>query len=216
MKNLFILLLAFVSVSCSDNNEDLEFHNKSNIEDRLTEFPDLSEDFTYAMSNFVESLRPYYQDGMSYTDFKNNLSPDDGLINIKREGDQLLEQAFIYIKNDVEKPNMSGDLFSEAFFAAIQYNEDMFGLDITEISENDYDIIFADLFGVTTDKSGLTTFSDGCKWYQLGCHASSVISSISTWWNTPAPGEGGMTNGQVLASTVATTAAIVGLVILLL
>lgn len=60
-------------------------------------------------------------------------------------------------------------------------------------------MIFADLFGLDEDYIEAYGKKGGCKIFQFGCHAKWLVNTVVDWWNTPAIGDGGMTNGQVLA-----------------
>lgn len=169
------------------------------------------------MSQFTNNLKPFYESGMSYNDFKFALDPRNGLSNIKPAGDNLLNEAYNYIVNDTHESNMDGNLILLSFINAFENNDtllDRKGFD--EVDDNDYDLIFRDLFGLTSSYEVPNLNKGGCKWYRIDCHVGWLIGEISEWWNTPAPGEGGLTNGQVLAGTIAATAAFVGLILLLL
>ncbi len=50
----------------------------------------------------------------------------------------------------------------------------------------------------------------------IGCHTKWLANTIAEWWNTPAIGDGGMTNGQVLAGIVAVVGGLTGIIILII
>lgn len=171
------------------------------------------------MAKFVESISEFYIEEMTYEEFKHSLDPLHGLAYCKPEGDVLLQQGFYYIVNKVEPSKMSGKYIIDAFFAGISYYEESLPhvLDFNLIDDEEYDTIFSDLFGLDYNNTQtLGSNDDGCKWYQLGCHVKWLVNTIAEWWNTPAVGNGGMTNGQVIASIAAALGSVTGLVILLL
>jgi hypothetical protein len=147
------------------------------------------------MVSFVDAIDPFYKQGMSYGDLKSALDPDNSLSNMKSEGDVLLKQAYTYLKNNTRDSNMSGDKLLDAFAETLK-NEEVVNKDFNDITEQDYEIINRDLFGLSNDYE-VTTYGD-CAWYQLGCHANWLINEIGDWWNTPAPGDGDKTNGDIV------------------
>src|SRR5690625_392809 len=162
--------------------------------------------------------KEYDLDGMTYQEFKYSLDPYEGLVNIKPEGDVLLKQGFNYIVGNIAPSEMSGRPIVDAFFSGVSYYEESLPhvLDFNLIGEKEYDLIFSDLFGL--DQSNIQAFGSdgGCKWYQLGCHAKWLVNTIAEWWNTPAIGDGGMTNGQLLAGVVSMIGSLTGLIILII
>lgn len=235
---LSVSILSTSLVSCSgddlNKNENLERHNEfvkkspnevdiERIKEMVTPFPidDVynSAEAKESMASFVNSISEYYVKGMTYQEFKHSLDPYEGLVNIKPEGDVLLQQGFNYIVGNIEPSEMSGRHIVDAFFSGVSYYEESLthSLDFNLIDDEEYDSIFSDLFGL--DQSNVEAYAtngDGCKWYQIGCHTKWLANTIAEWWNTPAIGDGGMTNGQVVASIVAAVGGITGLIILII
>lgn len=233
--SISILSASLISCSSDDLNDDKnlkqnnEFLEKSSnkvdvekIKEMITPFPvdDVhnSAEAKESMASFVSSISEYYVDGMTYQEFKYSLDPYEGLVNIKPEGDVLLKQGFNYIVGNIAPSEMSGRPIVDAFFSGVSYYEESLPhvLDFNLIGEKEYDLIFSDLFGL--DQSNIQAFGSdgGCKWYQLGCHAKWLVNTIAEWWNTPAIGDGGMTNGQLLAGVVSMIGSLTGLIILII
>jgi len=89
--------------------------------------------------------------------------------------------------------------FLDAFAATLQ-NPAVANKDFMDITEEDYELINQDLFGLSNDYD-IETYGD-CAWHQLGCHAAWLIGEIAEWWNTPAPGDGDKTNGDIVVDVM--------------
>ncbi len=102
----FILFGLTLTLSCTDENklvDDVQINNaedKSDVDDLdLTPFPinvRESVELKNSMIDFVNNVKLYYEENMTYTEFKFALDPENGLSEIKPEGESLLNQAYIY------------------------------------------------------------------------------------------------------------------------
>ena len=211
--NLLVILSLFLISSCNEDKLTSETNSstassnhieKSN--DSLTQFPNVRRDdrLRQSMVSFVDAIDPFYEQGMSYGDLKSALDPDNSLSNMKSEGDILLKQAYTYLKNNTRDSNMSGDKLLDAYATTLQ-NPLVANKDFNDITEQDHESINRDLFGLSNDYE-VTTNSD-CDWWQVGCHLGWLAGEIAEWWNTPAPGDGDKTNGDVVME-IATFAAL--------
>ncbi|TXF76259.1 hypothetical protein [Chryseobacterium sp.] len=66
------------------------------------------------MVSFVNGIRAYYSEGMTYPQFKDALDPENNLNNITQAGDALLFEAYNIISNHVSDEDVSGHRMSEA------------------------------------------------------------------------------------------------------
>ena len=221
-KNYLLLLLSlFVLASCSEDklndqtSKKLEYNDnlvKTSESPNTTPFPEVQQDerLRESMVSFVDAIEPFYETGMTYSNLKSALDPDNSLSNMKSEGDALLHQAYTYLKNDTRDINMNGDKLLDAFAATLQ-NPSVAEKDFMDVTEEDYESISRHLFGLSSEYD-VETYG-GCKWYQVGCHANWLIGEIGEWWNTPAPGDGDKTNGEVVVGISTALGIIFGFVI---
>ncbi len=208
MKKLLLFLsIAFV-MSCSENdiqNDEMTKHiegqNETGFANRGFEI-----DTTFfvteakkAMASFVSEVGTYYHSGDTYQDLKESLDPTNQLSDITTTGDDLLFQAFKYLEDDIDESQMSGELIMVAL-NEILVRADTMG--IKSLDNVDLEEGSTWLFGV--DESLLNR--GGCRWYQLGCHASSIWN----WFTSTANG-GGTTNGQALSWAVGIIVALIAL-----
>lgn len=215
MRFLTILFIGLFFISCTKDsveNENFQetIYSKSN--DSTTPFPDVlkkTDSLRQSMASFVQGVDQYYEKGMTYVEFKNALDPDNGLSNMKKEGNELLNQAYTYLDQDTKEKDMDGEIMLIAFASAIDYNEAISSKDFNNISNEDYEIVFKELFGLPSDYEIPSSAKGGCPWYRVDCHVGWLIGTIAKWWNTPAPGDGGMTNGGVVSAIVAVCLAII-------
>jgi len=218
LKNFLLCLsIIFLSFSCTENDEtnEADFNNleKNRYEDlEVTDFPvDVyqSEELKISMADFVGKIELYYEKDMSFEDLKNNLDPENGLENMKPEGEILLRQAYNYIVNNTSYKDIDGKPLVDALIAAFAYDNAINNKKITNITSTDLESISKNLFGLENDYDDNFNFKGGCKWYQVGCHLNWLVDTISEWWNTEAPGDGGATNGEIVIGVAATIASII-------
>ncbi len=220
---LLYISLIFLTFSCTENDElnEVDFNNleKNRYDDlEVTDFPvDVyqSEELKNSMVDFVSKIELYYEKDMSFKDLKDELDPENGLKNMKPEGETLLRQAYNYIISNASNNDIDGKALVDALIAAFAYDNAINNKKITNITSSDLETISKNLFGLENDYDDNFNFKGGCKWYQVGCHLNWLVDTIAEWWNTEAPGDGGATNGEIVIGVATTLSAIVGIIVLL-
>ncbi len=195
-----------VSPQGNQSVTDTQFTLKDGSKDSLAIDTTLVKDLANeAIVNFVTEVKKIYTSGMTYEDFKDTLDPDDGLENMRPEGEALVRQAFDYIVNDVSDSSMEGDKMMQAIASITDYASKE---GVVYAADVDFEKGSQWLFGLS-ETSQVVLAKDPCKWYQIGCH----INKLWKWMSTTASG-GGASNGETLASVVGILAAIIGLLLL--
>ena len=213
MKKLLLLLTICFAMSCSKTDiqttemvKQTETKNETLLAKKGFEI-----DTTFviaetrsAMASFVAEVGTYYQTGDTYNDLKASLDPVNHLSNMTSKGDDLLQQAYQYLVNNTDEEDMNGAKLMIAFH---QILERAYEMDVKDLEDVDFEEGSMWLFGL--DENNLLmqpSLAGGCKWYQLGCH----LSSIWNWLTSTANG-GGTTNGQALLWVVSIAAGVIGI-----
>jgi|GEM_PF-1219894 len=201
--NLLVTSLVFSTfsfVGCSTGDENLQHISNSEefSSDKFSRSYSIDTLFIVnesknAMVSFTESVKEYYIIGMTYDDLKKAIDPNTALKNITKIGDELLLDAYENIRDDISYKNINGIKILSALQAIVQHDIDTNG--ITEIHDFDFSTGEQWLFGL--DDLYEAQYKK-CRWYQVGCH----LSNVWEWLNTKAPGNGGKTNGEVLAEVL--------------
>lgn len=144
----------------------------------------LQSQFINGMADFVEAVRPFYEVGDTYVQFKNKVlsgymttSAKTTLPVLPEEGEGMLFKAYTYLKagktaTDVLKED-DGKTMGQAYVFTLEERQK----GQSELAAQ------AALFGgdaAALDKSALgQQLRKRCKWWQIWCHVISVV----TWVN---------------------------------
>lgn len=134
------------------------------------------------MASFVDGVRSIHSKGMSYEEFKIKLVGNDLSKNVTKEGDDLLNKAFAYLKegtssNEIIKNDSAREMAAAVLFVR-NYN------DKNRTMDGDA-VLFGSVKGGDDfpENSAMSAKRD-CKWYQLGCHLSNIWNWIKENWET--------------------------------
>ncbi len=133
------------------------------------------------MVSFVESVRPFYEEGDSYEQFKLKVLIGSGDVNLRTalptlppQGEAMLKKAYGYLSSNASSRNIAlqddGKTFADAYLYTLKYERDnskssisgniaLFGGNKSQLENNP-------LESQTRKK---------CKWYQLFCHLGNIF-----------------------------------------
>jgi len=169
MKNLIsVLILSFVMFSA--NNIQAQ---KNNFSDQ--EIAYIKTEFNKGMASFVESVKPIYKRGMSYSSFKTALIGSHSS-SLKTQGDDLLKSAYNYLANsktrDYIVENDSGKEIAGALKFIYEYDQS------TQTNKGNK-VLFGNNTNDSFSSDNILPKADGCLWWQLGCILTTIIHWIS-------------------------------------
>lgn len=175
------------------------FAQQKNLSDKDVEY--VKSEFRKGMTSFVESIKPIYKSGMSYSAFKGSLLGESSTA-ITNEGDALLLKAYNYISKSAPSGYIlkyeSGKELAAAFRFVKLYN-------VENKSEKGDLILFGNTTGDTFQSEVILNGEGDCRWYQIGCHL------VSIWdWLTSDPDGDGNTPLSDLLDAIATLCQILG------
>jgi len=162
MVSRFFLITIIMIISFNANAQ------KTKLTDKEVAY--MKAEFRNGMASFVESVKPIYTSGMSYTSFRFALIGTNSK-NITKEGNALLNKAYTYIVNSKSSDyiiiNDSGKEIAVALFYIKKY-------DLKNKSSNGDLVLFGNTKGKTFPGDSLLNKQRECRWYQLGCHLSNA------------------------------------------
>lgn len=128
-------------------------------------------EFANGMVGFVESVKPAYSKGVTFQTFKSKILTDEKGLTV--QGDNLLKSAFVFLQNGTTQEEIlnKGNVkpMMDAYLFVKEYNEK---------SRTDKGDLA--LFGMTShDDTVLKAIYKDCKWYQLFCHLSNLLTWLS-------------------------------------
>lgn len=139
-------------------------------------------EFRQGMADFVESVKPIYKKGMTYSAFKRSLIGKSAK-TITTQGDALLLKAYNYISKSTATSyilkNESGKELASAFRFVRLYNAE-------HKSKKGDLILFGNTTGDTFPSDSVLNKVQDCRWYQLGCH----LSNLWDWLTGDSDGDG--------------------------
>ncbi len=169
------------------------------LSDKDVEF--VKSEFRKGMADFVESVKPIYKSGMSYSSFKSSLLGKSST-TITTEGDALLFKAYNYISKSTGTSfilkNESGKELASAFKFVKLYN-------VENKSKKGDLILFGNTTGDTFPSDNVLNKVQDCKWYQLFCH----LGSFWDWLIGDLDGNG-ETNLDIITQVLVTLCQILG------
>lgn len=210
LKTFYLSLFAISAVlSCSESNDLIEETQLNKNAETITMFSEQEQKFILANANldmisFVDGISEFYEEGDSYEDLKSKLDPMNALEDMHPAANKLLYKAYTHLSSN-ELPTKLNGLELMQVFKIMLLNAEQRGVE--NLGEMDLELESLEIWGSSVQNLA----KKKCKWWQLGCH----VSNAWAWLGGSSNGNGGQTNGQVLRDTVATIAAVVGLIILL-
>lgn len=125
------------------------------------------------MASFVENLKPFYRQGMSYNDFVTNAVGRKSLKKMPIEGVAILKKAYTYLSANVSYDFLVKNASIKEYGQALFFIENQKKVVARGVIPD------AVLFGGTTGE----TFPDpkaslakgGCRWWQLACHLNEIF-----------------------------------------
>jgi len=160
-----------------------------------------------SMVDFVEGVKPYYSEGMSYLEFKQSLNPANYSLPLVAEAEDLLIESYMYLVRDTGADQMDGSKLVAAYKKGFEMSS--VGRErLEDITALDQDQVFKELFNLPDDYTDNYT-TQGCAWYQVGCHLGWLWGEVSGWWSSPSnpDDDDSPTNGEVvteIASAIST------------
>lgn len=196
----YFVITLMVVMSCSKDkiaNEQTAFEHGNQLESgddirlngsnwNYSTFGEQEIDSTYAlqvanegMIDFVEGISGFYEPGMSYSDLKHAMNPENNLANISEAGNDLLNKAYYHIVNKTPKAEMSGYELMKAIEYVAQVNVERGNGNTIVADSIMVKTMKEDLFGIAADYElpGYETMGDGCGFF------CSIWNGLKDAWN---------------------------------
>ena len=173
-------------ISCSATAQNKKLNDK--------DIAFVKSEFRQGMADFVESVKPIYKIGMTYSAFKISLLGESAT-TITSEGDALLLKAYNYISKSTSThyilKNESGKELASAFRFVGLYNAE-------NKSKNGDLILFGNTTGDTFPSDSVLNKVQDCKWYQIFCH----LGNFWDWLMADTDGDGDTNLGGILDAII--------------
>lgn len=164
MSVITLALVMLISVNVSAQKQQFSKSEVENVKKNLRK----------TMNSFVEGVKPYYKDGISYSAFKRNLIGEN-FVKITVEGDALLKKSYTYISKNVTSKEIlakdNGEEIAKAYIFTTEYNK-------KNNSKNGDFVLFGNPTGNTFPDTILNKEAP-CRWYQLGCWFNHIFGDYA-------------------------------------